>query len=71
MSPSADAIKRLRILSTSSPTYPASVIPVASHIANGTSKYSAILRANIVLPHPVGPNISTLVFSNLIFLLGL
>ena len=59
------------MLSTSSPTYPASVIPVASQIANGRSRYSAILRANIVLPQPVGPNNSTLVFSNLMSLDGL
>ena len=63
-SPSAIDSNRLSTLSTSSPTYPASVKLVASQIANGRSKNSAIFLAIIVLPQPVGPRTRTFVFSN-------
>ena len=43
----------VKILSTSSPTYPASVKTVASTIANGTSNIFAILFAIKVFPVPV------------------
>ena len=43
------------MFSTSSPTYPASVRLVASATAKGTSRNSAKVCANNVLPLPVGP----------------
>ena len=50
--------------STSSPTYPDSVSVVASAIANGTSKFFAIVLAISVLPATVAPNNNTFDFSN-------
>jgi hypothetical protein len=52
-----------RILSTSSPTYPAWVNVVASAIANGTFTSLAKVFASNVLPQPVGPRIKMLDFS--------
>ena len=43
------------MFSTSSPTYPASVMEVASAIAKGTFTICARVRAVYVLPHPDGP----------------
>jgi len=60
-----------RIFSTSSPTYPASVKVVASAITKGTFNFLAKVRANKVLPHPVGPNNKILLFSNSISSLSL
>ena len=71
MFPSASVTSLVIILSTSSPTYPASVSVVASQIANGTLRKSAIVCAINVLPDPVGPITITLVLSNLISSLGL
>lgn len=51
-----------RIFSTSSPTYPASVNAVASAMAKGTFKILARDCAKSVLPQPVGPSISILLF---------
>jgi hypothetical protein len=55
---------RSRMFSTSSPTYPASVSVVASPMAKGTLSMRASVLASSVLPHPVGPTMSTLDFSN-------
>ena len=57
---SALANNTLNMLSTSSPTYPASVKLVASATINGTLRYFATVCASKVLPHPVGPNNRTL-----------
>ena len=65
ISKSANDNNRSNILSTSSPTYPASVNVVASAIAKGTCSLSASVFANNVLPVPVGPTINTFDFSNL------
>jgi hypothetical protein len=51
------------MLSTSSPTYPASVMFVASAMANGTFKILAKVLAKSVLPEPVGPISRILLFS--------
>ena len=59
-SPPAALTNILIIDSTSSPTYPASVILVASATTKGTSKYFATVFASNVLPLPVGPINSTL-----------
>ena len=71
ISPLALVRSLVTILSTSSPTYPASVSVVASHIAKGTFKKSAMLCAIRVLPLPVGPINITLVLSSLTSSLGL
>lgn len=44
--------RRVRMLSISSPTYPASVSTVASTIVNGTCSSLAMVRAKSVLPVP-------------------
>lgn len=49
--------------STSSPTYPACVNGVASDMENGTCNTWANVRANKVLPDPVGPINMTLLLS--------
>ena len=59
-SPPAAFNNILIIDSTSSPTYPASVILVASATMKGTSKYFATVLASNVLPEPVGPTSNTL-----------
>ena len=51
------------MLSTSSPTYPASVNTVASTMVNGTSSSLAMVRASSVLPVPVLPTMMMLLFS--------
>ncbi len=51
------------MLSTSSPTYPASVMFVASAMAKGTFKILAKVLAKSVLPEPVGPISRILLFS--------
>ena len=51
------------MVSTSSPTYPASVRTVASTIANGTSNILAIVFAINVFPVPVSPTIKILLLS--------
>jgi hypothetical protein len=62
------------MVSTSSPTYPASVKTVASTIARGTLSIFAMVLATNVFPVPVSPAIKTLLFSISIslsfFLLG-
>src|SRR6266404_3236400 len=62
MSKSAAWMRRRRMFSTSSPTYPASVRLVASAMANGTSRILARVCARYVLPQPVGPTSSTFDF---------
>ena len=62
ISKSAAWISFKSIFSTSSPTYPASVNVVASAIANGTFNILARVCASNVLPEPVGPNKSMLLF---------
>ena len=52
------------MFSTSSPTYPASVRVVASAIVNGTFRSLASVSASSVLPQPVGPMRSTLLFAS-------
>ena len=59
-SQSAAWIRRSRMFSTSSPTYPASVRVVASAMANGTFIVFASVCASKVLPTPVGPTSRTL-----------
>ena len=54
-SKSAACIRRSRMFSTSSPTYPASVRDVASAMAKGTSSTLASVSASRVLPEPAGP----------------
>ena len=51
------------MLSTSSPTYPASVNTVASTMVKGTLSSLAMVRASNVLPVPVEPTIMMLLFS--------
>ncbi len=60
---SATCNNLVRMLSISSPTYPASVKTVASTIVRGTCSILAIVRAKSVLPVPVEPTIIMLDFS--------
>ena len=63
--PSAERRSFVKMVSTSSPTYPASVREVQSAIAKGTSSIFATVWASRVFPLPVGPISRTLLFDSL------